>query len=76
MVRCKVKCDVKEVTGAGTEYEEAHIKMSAVYDGSKENKEFFKYTPAGTIEFWATNKAAADQIEQGKEYYVDLTPAE
>lgn len=76
MVRCKVKCDAKEVSGAGTESECAHIKMSPVYDGSEENKEFFKYTPGGNVEFFVVNKVAADQIEQDKEYYIDITPAE
>jgi len=50
--------------------------MSPVYSGSEENKVFFQATPAGSIEFWSTSKAAADQIEVGKEYYVDIFPAE
>lgn len=76
MVRCKFKCHYKEVYNAGTEQETAQIKMSPAYGESKENKEFFKYTPGGELNFYTVNKAAADQIEQGKEYYIDIIPAE
>jgi hypothetical protein len=76
MVRCKFRCHYKESFNAGTDQENALIKMSAVYDGSPENKEFFKYTPGGDINFYTVNKAAADQITQGKEYYIDISLAE
>jgi hypothetical protein len=75
MVRCKFRCHFKEVHNAGTADETATIKMSPAYGESPENKEFYKYTPAGDISFYTTNKAAADQIEEGKEYYIDIIPA-
>ena len=74
-VRCKFRCHLKEVSQAGTPHETALIKMSPVSSGSPENQEFFKYTPGGDITFYTVNKAAADQIEQGQEYYVDITKA-
>ncbi|MCE5226833.1 MAG: hypothetical protein LLG05_13380 [Porphyromonadaceae bacterium] len=50
--------------------------MSPVYSGSEENKQFFSATPSGDITFNTVNRDAADQIEQGKEYYIDIIPAE
>jgi hypothetical protein len=51
------------------------IQMAAVYDGSEENKAFFKATPAGQINLGTVNKAAADAFAVGAEYYVDFTKA-
>jgi hypothetical protein len=44
-------------------------------DGTPENKEFWKWTPAGEFRFSTINHEAAKQFEFGKEYYVDFTPA-
>jgi len=76
MVRCKFRCHYKDAQNVGTEHEYALIKMSPVSSGSKENEEFFKYTPGGDLCFYSVNLAAAAQIEQGKEYYIDISPAE
>jgi hypothetical protein len=70
MVRCKFVCVSKTECG-----DTVHIYMQPVYDGSKENKEFFKYTPGGEISLNVVNPEAAKQIEQGKEYYIDISPA-
>ncbi|WP_236293118.1 hypothetical protein [Paenibacillus allorhizoplanae] len=43
--------------------------------GSEENKDFWKYTPAGQIQMSVDNEKAQEQFEVGKEYYVDFTPA-
>ncbi len=51
------------------------VKMSPVMDGSDENKQFYKYSPSGSIELGTVNENAAAQFEIGKEYYVDFTPA-
>jgi hypothetical protein len=51
------------------------IKLSPIMSGSEENKEFYKYTPPGSIELGTVNEAAAEKFEIGKEYYVDFTPA-
>lgn len=71
MVRAKFVCESKQdVPGSG-----AQITLRPVYSGSEENKEFFKYTPAGQVQLSVVNEKAADQFEIGKEYYVDFTPA-
>ena len=72
MVRAKVTCTKKESldpTGV------ANLTFYPVADGSKENKEFFNATPAGQISLSIVNPAASKQFEEGKEYYVDFTPA-
>jgi hypothetical protein len=55
----------------------AHIYLTAVYDANpeSENGRFFHASPAGSIQLSTVNKAAADQFEEGKSYYIDFTPA-
>jgi hypothetical protein len=69
-VRAKMKCEEKRVKTWGE-----GITLVPVTSGSEENKAFFKSSPAGKVELDIVNKAAADQFEVGKEYYVDFTPA-
>jgi hypothetical protein len=78
MVRCKFRCHYKEeCKDAKTgEVLSATIKMSPVYSETGENKEFWKYTPGGELNFYTVNPAAAAKIEQGKEYYIDICPAD
>ena len=71
MVRCKFKCESKTITENGAE-----IKMVPVTYGSKENDEFFKYTPYGEIKIGTINKEAAEQFQPGKEYFIDISLAE
>ncbi|MGO4496417.1 hypothetical protein AB4114_11025 [Paenibacillus sp. 2RAB27] len=66
MVRAKFKCTLKEGNS---------VRFEVVISGSDENKEFWKYTPAGQIQMSVDNEKAQDQFEVGKEYYVDFTPA-
>jgi hypothetical protein len=51
------------------------VELSAVYDGSDENKHYFKWTPNGKITLGILNPDAAAIFEPGKEYYVDFTAA-
>lgn len=51
------------------------VELSAVYNGSEENKKYFKWTPNGKIVLGILNEEAASMFEPGKEYYVDFTPA-
>lgn len=68
MVRAKFKC---------TEKSDQVIKLDPVTYGSKENEEFFRYTPGGQISLYGiTNQKATDAFEVGKEYYVDFTKAD
>ncbi len=52
------------------------IKLSPVSGGSEENKQFFRWTPAGSIDLGTVNPAVVDQFHIGDEFYVDFTPAE
>jgi hypothetical protein len=73
-MRCKVSCS--SITPAGKTPEDGYyMSFSPVYTGSEENKDFFKWTPGGTVQFNVMNVAAASKFEQGKEYYLDFTPA-
>lgn len=78
MVRAKFKVDSIEkfMGGDGELAPEATIRLSPVYSGSKENEEFYRWTPAGQIVLATVNGQAVKQFEEGKEYYVDFTPAE
>lgn len=51
------------------------VVMYPVTSGSDENKAFFKASPSGKFEINIINQAAADQLEIGKSYYIDITPA-
>lgn len=77
MVRCKFRCHFKdEIKDPNTnEVISATIKMSPVYSETGENKEFWKYTPGGELNFYTVNAKASAQIEQGKEYYIDISEA-
>ena len=70
-IRCKFVCTKKEESDRC-----ASILMVPVYSGSEENKKFFESTPSGGIELGVVNPEAAKQLEEGKEYYIDITPAE
>lgn len=71
-VRCKVACSY-----VNTESKEStSLVFSAVYSGSKENEEFFKYTPALSLQISCANNEATKMFKPGNEYYLDITPAE
>jgi len=53
-----------------------NVVFYPVTDGSKENEEFWKYTPIGALEFTTSNQEAAKQFEVGKEYYIDIKEVE
>lgn len=75
-VRAKFKIDkIERVKNGAGEEELTTVQMSPVYGDSPENKQFFKWTPSGSITLGTINPAAARQFVEGKEYYVDFTPA-
>lgn len=47
-----------------------NIVLGPVGDGSKENKEFFKWSPGGEIDLWTTSKEYAEKFQVGAEFYV------
>lgn len=71
-VRAKFVCGWKTTNAAG---QGDQIYLSPVYSGSEENEKFFAATPGGQIQLFTTNPDAAAQFVQGKEYFVDFTPA-
>lgn len=52
------------------------VKMEPVTTGSPENEEFFKWTPSGEIKLGLVNHKQLDSLLPGKEFYIDLIPAE
>lgn len=71
MVRCKFKCvEATEVAdGKRTLF---NYKFYPVVEGSEENKKFFAFTPAGSLQFSSVNERS---FEVGKEYYLDISIA-
>lgn len=51
------------------------VNLSAVVSGSEENKSFSEATPSGNLAMSITNPDALGFFEEGKEYYLDITPA-
>lgn len=71
MVRSKFKCEsvTRQENNTGS------VKFRAVSGGSKENIEFWKWTPAGECSLHIDNETALNKFQPGQEYYVDFTPA-
>lgn len=69
-----VRAKFKVISVTSLEGGVSTVKLQPVTTGSDENKEFFKYTPSGSIEIGTVNAAAAAQFVAGAEMYVDFTP--
>lgn len=52
------------------------LVFTPVTSGSKENEEFFKWTPSGRLEIGTVNQKAADELRTGFDYYLDITRAD
>jgi len=55
------------------------VVLSPVFgngDPNHENTRFWNASPSGRLELGTINPEAWKQFELGKEYYIDLTPAE
>lgn len=75
MVRAKFKCDSIVTAAYGKDNQSITVNMSPVYGNSEENKQFWRYTPAGSIALTIDNPDAVAQFSPGREYYIDFTPA-
>lgn len=76
-VRCKFSVwSNNEQTESTDGTKSYNITMGAVTNGSTENKQYWHWTPAGHLTMNTVNEDAAKQFEVGKEYYIDITPAE
>lgn len=75
MVRAKFI--LQEVTSVSYNPTAKKLKFAAQYDPSiPEDQRFAEATPSGSMEFYCTNPVALEQLEIGKQYYLDLSPAE
>ncbi len=52
------------------------VKLTPVISGSEENKQFYRWTPGGSISLEVVNLDAVRQFVPGNAVYVDFTPAE
>jgi hypothetical protein len=59
-----------EVKGGG-----GTVKLSPVTSGSEENKQFYLYTPGGSISLSTVNPKVMAELVPGKQFYVDFTEA-
>lgn len=64
-------------TDVGRSMQQTVARFDCSYDSSiPEDQSFCKATPSGHCEMMIDNPAALAQLEIGKSYYVDFTPAE
>ncbi len=79
MVRAKFVVESYETRKANTRDPQSEelrtITLTAVTDGSEENKKFFRWTPNGMIKIGILNPEAWKRLELGKQYFVDFTEA-
>lgn len=58
-------------------YGDKTVKFSAQYDDRiPEHRRFHKATPCGELSMTVNNPIALEQFENGKYYYLDITPCE
>jgi len=72
MIRAKFVCNSAVEDGLDNEV----VRMSAVTADTEENKTWCKYTPAGSFEIYINNPDAKGKFVEGKEYFIDIHPAE
>lgn len=70
--RCKFKCTHVEAQGS-TNDPQQYARFEAVISGSPENESFFRWTPSGTL---SLGTVRSGQFEAGKEYFIDISPAD
>lgn len=68
-MRVKVVCHCKLDVGTGV-----NVHFSPCYTG-QENDDFFAGAPGGLVIFNGVTKSVADKFQNGKEYFMDFTPA-
>jgi len=65
-----------QVTEIKAGEEGATVYLSPVTSGSRENEQFYKWTPGGQIILSTINSDAAAQFVVDDEFYVDFTHAD
>lgn len=66
--RAKFSC--VEIANTGDTWK---VRLTPVYSGGKENRDFFKYTPGGEIVLQVVGSDTASQFKEGHDYYVDFS---
>jgi hypothetical protein len=69
-IRAKMQC----LSVQREEYQET-VTLSAVVEGSEENKSFSRWTPAAHLTMTVSNPDVLGAFKEGEEYYLDFTPA-
>lgn len=72
MTKCKMRINSLSIA-PGTQ--EVTLDASAVITGSEENKEFFAYTPSGSLNLSTVNPKAVEGLAKGDEIYVTIEKA-
>ncbi|QMR77927.1 hypothetical protein [Enterobacter sp. RHBSTW-00175] len=72
-VRAKFQCNS---INKSPDNSSAVVNLMAITTGSTENEAWSKYTPSGQLQMVISNPAAFEQFEQGKEYFIDIQPAQ
>lgn len=70
-VRAKMRVESITKYASGTQ-----VQMNPVTCGSKENENFYKYTPGGGMNLLMLKDEVAELFVPGKEYYIDITAAD
>jgi len=71
LIRAKFQCQKVKKESYGEV-----IELQAVYSEEGDNKSWSEATPSGSVNMVISNEAAQGLFEEGKEYYLDFTPAE
>ena len=77
VVRCKFSLD--EQKNDDKEGDLKTFTFNAVYHGDNpehENYKYWKWTPFGQLILGTVNANVLKELQVGKEYYIDITPAE
>ena len=80
VVRCKMILTERNERKSGASEKVVGLKFSVVGSYTKagltqEDQDFFKWTPYGELSFGTINYEAAEGLELGTEYYVDIVKA-
>ena len=73
MIRAKFR--VTDITQHN--YPGLTVKFQAMYDPeTPEDRKFVEATPSGHLEMLVTNPAALEELQIGRYFYLDFTPAD
>ena len=79
-IKAKFRCVEKMSRSSASPYDanpsavgSEHVVLQALT--GEENKEWSKWTPSGRLEMEINNPAAVEQLQVGKDYYLEISPA-